>query len=212
MFPLILSPSMASAWASGIATGLGLFAVVGAQSAFILRQGLMRSHLFSILAVCALIDAIFIFGSVLGLQAITRLAPWLTGFVLWFGVAFLSWYAFQSARRALRTPSAISPDSSRALSSRRAALLGAIGFSLLNPHFWLDMMVVGSLAQSFADARLAFALGTVMASLVWLLVLGAGSRMLAPLFSNPRAWRVLDGLIALVMAALALTLAFGGIG
>lgn len=211
MFPLLLSPSMASAWASGIATGLGLFAVVGAQSAFILRQGLMRAHLLSILALCALIDALFIFGSVLGLQAIMDWAPWLTGAVLWFGVAFLSWYAIQSARRAWQAPSSVQ-HARQGLSSRRAALLGALGFSLLNPHFWLDMMVVGSLAQNFNEARLAFAAGTLTASLMWLLVLGAGSRALAPLFSDPRAWRVLDGLIAIVMAALACLLAFSGLG
>lgn len=211
MFPLLLSPSLSAAWASGIATGLGLFAVVGAQSAFILRQGLMRAHLISILLVCALIDAVFIFGSVLGLQALTSMAPWLTKFVLWFGVAFLGWYAIQSALRALRASSAM-PSSRQALSSRRAALLGAIGFSLLNPHFWLDMMVVGSLAQNFSEARMAFAIGTLMASLIWLIVLGAGSRLLSPLFSDPRAWRVLDGVIALIMAALAITLASSGIG
>ncbi len=211
MFPLILSPSLASAWASGIATGLGLFAVVGAQSAFILRQGLMRAHLRSILAACALIDATFIFGSVLGLRTIMSWAPWLTGAVLWFGVAFLSWYAVQSALRAWRPRGGIQA-ARQTLSSRRAALLGALGFSLLNPHFWLDMMVVGSLAQTFHDARLAFATGTLTASLMWLLLLGTGSRLLAPLFSDPRAWRVLDGLIAIIMAGLALLLACSGLG
>jgi len=202
---------MASAWASGIATGLGLFAVVGAQSAFILRQGLMRAHLLSILALCALIDACFIFGSVLGLQAIMDWAPWLTGAVLWFGVGFLLWYAFQSAQRALRPKGGIQA-ARQGLSSRRAALLGALGFTLLNPHFWLDMMVVGSLAQNFNEARMAFATGTLTASLMWLAVLGAGSRLLAPLFSDPRAWRVLDGLIAMVMAGLAVLLASSGVG
>src|SRR5690606_37478250 len=96
MFSLVLQPSFFSAWASGIATGLGLFAVVGAQSAFILRQGLMRTHLVSILTVCAIIDAIFIFASVWGLQALTTQAPWLAESILWFGVVFLLWYAVQS--------------------------------------------------------------------------------------------------------------------
>ena len=210
MFAILFSSPLSAAWGSGIATGLGLFAVVGAQSAFILRQGLMRAHLISIILMCGVIDGVFIFASVLGIQALTSMAPWLTQFVLWFGVAFLSWYALQSARRALRQTATVSYVQT-ALSSRRAALLGAIGFSLLNPHFWLDMMVVGSLAQSFADARLAFAAGTVMASLIWLIVLGAGSRLLSPLFSSPRAWRVLDGLIAVVMAGLAVTLALGGL-
>ena len=100
MFATLSSPLFLTAWASGTATGLGLFAVVGAQSAFILRQGLMRAHLLSVVAICALIDAVFIFASVSGLQALTAWFPWLTTAVLWFGVAFLTWYALQSARRA----------------------------------------------------------------------------------------------------------------
>src|SRR5690606_24002096 len=102
MFSFASLPSLA-AWASGTATGLGLFAVVGAQSAFILRQGLMRAHLLSILLTCALIDAVFIFASVWGLQTVAGWSPWLTDAILWFGVAFLGWYALQSARRALQS-------------------------------------------------------------------------------------------------------------
>lgn len=94
-----VSPLVA-AWTSGTLTGLGMFAVVGAQSAFILRQGIARAHLSAILLVCALIDACFIFGSVSGLQALTAWLPGLAGAVQWCGVAFLSWYGVQSARRA----------------------------------------------------------------------------------------------------------------
>ncbi|MBB5214586.1 LysE/ArgO family amino acid transporter [Parapusillimonas granuli] len=206
MLPITMPPAMFSAWASGAATGLGLFAVVGAQSAFILRQGIMRSHLAAILAVCAAIDAVFIFASVLGLQAMTEWLPWLTGAVLWFGVAFLLWYAWQSARRALRPQGGLHL-ARQAVPSRRAALLAAVGFSLLNPHFWLDMMVVGSIAQNFQEEKLGFAAGTLTASVLWLFVLGVGSRLFAPLFTDARAWRVLDGLIAVVMAFLALRLA-----
>jgi L-lysine exporter family protein LysE/ArgO len=207
MFSFVSLPSLA-AWASGTATGLGLFAVVGAQSAFILRQGLMRAHLLSILSISALIDAVFIFASVWGLQAVAGRFPWLTSIILWFGVAFLAWYALQSARRALRSSSG--PAAARhVIPSRRAALLGAMGFSLLNPHFWLDMMVVGSLAHGFAESRLWFAAGALSASIVWLAVLGAGSRLFAPAFSDPRAWRILDGVIALVMAWLAIRLTYG---
>ncbi|NYT80731.1 LysE family transporter [Alcaligenaceae bacterium] len=206
MLPIAMPPALLSAWASGAATGLGLFAVVGAQSAFILRQGIMRSHLLAILMVCAAIDAVFIFASVLGLQAMTEWLPWLSSVILWFGVVFLLWYAYQSARRALR-PQAGPAMAQQAMSSRRAALLGAVGFSLLNPHFWLDMMVVGSIAQNFQEAKLGFAAGTLTASTLWLIVLGAGSRLFAPLFSNAKAWRILDGMIALVMSFLALRLA-----
>ncbi|PLC50665.1 lysine transporter LysE [Pollutimonas subterranea] len=211
MFSLALQPSFYSAWASGIATGLGLFAVVGAQSAFILRQGLMRAHLTSILVVCALIDAVFIFASVWGLQAVATSMPWLTDGILWFGVAFLLWYALQSAHRALTSQSGLAA-ARHAVPSRRAAVLAATGFTLLNPHFWLDMVVVGSLAHSFADARMGFAAGALTASMTWLVLLGAGARLFAPLFARQKAWRVLDGIIAVVMAGLAFGLAHKGMG
>lgn len=210
MFTTLSSPLFFTAWASGTATGLGLFAVVGAQSAFILRQGLMRAHLASVVAICALIDAVFIFASVSGLQALTTWFPWLTTAVLWFGVAFLSWYALQSAHRAWSANGGLAA-AREAVPSRRAAMLGALGFSLLNPHFWLDMVVVGSLAHGFDDARMAFAAGAFTASLLWLAVLGIGSRLFAPFFASASAWRVLDGIIAVIMAALAVSLALKGI-
>lgn len=210
MFSIVSSPAVFTAWASGTATGLGLFAVVGAQSAFILRQGLMRTHLVSILAVCALLDGICIFLSVWGLQTVVSWFPWLTHAILWFGVAFLTWYAFQSARRAIRGQGGLAA-ARHTVPSRSAALLAAAGFTLLNPHFWLDIMVLGSLAHSFEDARMAFAAGAITASILWLIVLGVGSRLFAPYFSNPRAWRILDGAIAVIMIALATRLAINGL-
>ncbi|MBS7458855.1 LysE/ArgO family amino acid transporter [Coralloluteibacterium stylophorae] len=205
----IASPALA-AWASGIATGLGLFAVVGAQSAFILRQGLMRAHLKSIIAVCALTDALLITASVLGLQMLTGVVPWLTQGMLWFGVAFLSWYGVQSGLRALRAESGLAAAKT-AVPSRRAALLAALGFTLLNPHFWLDMVVIGALADGFAETRMLFAAGVICASVLWLMVLAIGSRLFAPFFTRAVAWRVLDALIAVVMVALAAGLLAKGI-
>ncbi|CAM4324454.1 LysE/ArgO family amino acid transporter [Bordetella muralis] len=210
MFTFASSPALFTAWASGTATGLGLFAVVGAQSAFILRQGLMRAHLLSILAICALLDGICIFASVWGLQTAVNWFPWLTHAILWFGVAFLAWYAFQSAQRAIRAQGGLTA-AQHAVPSRSAALLAAAGFTLLNPHFWLDIMVIGSLAHGFNDARLAFAAGAVTASVLWLIVLGVGSRLFAPYFANPKAWRILDGVIAVIMAGLAMRLAWNGL-
>lgn len=210
MFTSIFSSLTFNAWASGAVTGLGLFAVVGAQSAFILRQGLMRAHILSVLLICALIDATFIFSSVLGLQALTTWAPWLTQFVLVFGVAFLAWYAWQAARRALNNNSGLAAARD-VVPSRKAAMLGALGFSLLNPHFWLDIMVVGSLASGFGDSYIAYAFGALTASVMWLAILGLGSHLFAPFFSSPRAWRILDGVIAIVISILAITLAVKGI-
>jgi len=194
-----------SAWFSGIATGLGLFMVVGAQSAFILKQGVMRTHLMPVLAVCAVTDFIMIFASVMVLQALVAWLPGLTSFIRWAGVLFLLWYGLQSARRAI-WPQPAGKDAAQVRPGRGAAIAGALGFTLLNPHFWLDIVVVGSIAQSFTDARLAFAFGAATASAVWLSVLGLGSRLLAPLFTRPGAWRLLDAGVACVMLALAVGL------
>lgn len=101
MFSVISASTGLGAWFSGAATGIGLFAVVGAQSAFILRQGILRKHIVPVVATCAAIDAIFIFASVAGLRTLTSALPWLTTAVLWTGVAFLAWYAMKSARRAI---------------------------------------------------------------------------------------------------------------
>lgn len=209
MFTLASSPAALTAWASGTATGLALFAVVGAQSAFILRQGLMRAHLFSILTVCVLLDALCIFASVWGLQIVMTSFPWLTQAILWFGVAFLTWYGCRSASRALRARGGLMA-AQHAVPSRSAALIAATGFTLLNPHFWLDIVVLGSLANGFEEARLAFAAGALTANVIWLAVLGVGSRLCAPYFSKPQAWRILDGVIAVIMIALASRLALHG--
>jgi len=190
------------AWASGTTIGLGLFAVVGAQTAFILRQGLMRAHIVWIIVTCALIDAVCITASVTGLQWLTARVPGLTRYVLWFGVAFLLWYGLQCARRAWR-PGAGLTAARQAVPSRRAAIAGACAFTLLNPHFWLDIVVLGSLANGFQAARLAFASGAITASVLWLTALGAGATLLAPLLCSARAWRVLDGGIAVVMLLIA---------
>ena len=210
MFNEISAAPGLTAWASGAATGIGLFAVVGAQSAFILRQGIARNHIVSIIATCALIDSAFIFASVAGLRRLTDALPWLTGVLLWGGVAFLLWYAWQSASRALAGTGGMQADSTEG-SSRKAMVMAAAGFSVINPHFWLDMVVIGSIADNFGNARMTFAAGVATASLLWLLAQGLGARALAPLFTKPRTWQVLDGSIAVILCLLALGLAFGGL-
>ena len=210
MFSVISASTGLGAWFSGAATGIGLFAVVGAQSAFILRQGILRKHIVPVVATCAAIDAIFIFASVAGLRTLTSALPWLTTAVLWTGVAFLAWYAMKSARRAIAGGGGMGEADSDD-GSRRAVLMAAVGFSLINPHFWLDMMVIGSIAENFGNARMAFAAGVVTASCLWLTAQGLGARLLAPLFTKPGTWRVLDGTIAVILSILALMLAVRGV-
>ncbi|MGE8212917.1 MAG: LysE/ArgO family amino acid transporter, partial [Stenotrophomonas sp.] len=183
---------------------------VDAQSAFILRQGILRQHVIPIIATCFAIDATFILASVAGLRRLTDQLPWLTTVLLWGGVAFLTWYALQSARRAVAGGGGMKLDDNGS-QSLRTALMAAAGFSIINPHFWLDMMVIGSIADNFGDARMAFAAGVVTASGVWLTVQGLGARMLAPLFTKPSTWRILDGTIAVILSVLALTLAIRGV-
>ncbi len=210
MFSVISAQAAGSAWLSGAGIGIGLFAIVGAQSAFILRQGIMRQHVIPIIATCFAIDAVFIMASVAGLRQLTAQLPWLTTVLLWGGVAFLTWYAAQSARRAVAGGGGMKLDDNGE-QSLRAALMAAAGFSIINPHFWLDMMVIGSIADNFGESRMAFAIGAVTASGVWLTVQGLGARMLAPLFTKPSTWRILDGTIAVILSVLALTLAIRGV-
>ncbi len=211
MFSVVTAQATGAAWLSGAGTGIGLFAVVGAQSAFILRQGILRQHVIPVIATCFAIDAAFIFASVAGLRTLTSQLPWLTTVLLWGGVAFLVWYALQSARRAVAGGGGMQLDDS-AQSSRRAAMMAAAGFSVINPHFWLDMVVIGSIADNFGHARMAFAAGVVTASALWLTAQGLGARLLTPLFHKPGTWRVLDGTIAVILSMLALTLALRGVG
>ena len=182
---------------------------MGAQSAFILRQGLMRAHLASVVAICALIDAVFIFASVSGLQALTTWFPWLTTAVLWFGVAFLSWYALQSARRAWSANGGLAA-AREAVPSRRAAMLGALGFAA-EPAF-----LAGHGGGRLAGARLRRRPHGLRRRRPHRqpAVAGRAQHRLAavrPFFASASAWRVLDGIIAVIMAALAVSLALKGI-
>ncbi|OZI20850.1 lysine transporter LysE [Bordetella genomosp. 9] len=198
----IMNASIFLPWLSGLGTGLGLFAAVGAQSAFILRQGLQRAHIGSVLAVCAAADALCIALSVMAWRTLSGQAPWIMPAVAWAGAVFLALYAARAARRAWSAGGGLAP-ARQAAGTRRAAMLGALGFTVINPHFWMDVILVGSLAQGFGHNAAAYAAGAMTASLLWLLALGGGARLLRPLFRDPRAWRLLDGGMAIVMAALA---------
>ena len=211
MTNLLFSSAAVTAGLSGFATGLGLFAAVGAQSAYILRQGALRVHIVSVVLVCAISDAVLIFASVMGLRALTAQAPWLLQGVLWTGVVFLAAYAVAAGRRAWSGGEILQAARMRA-GSRAAAVAGALAFTVLNPHFWLDMVLVGTLAHGFGNASMAYGAGAAAASIFWLTLLGGGARLLAPLFRSARAWRILDGMVALIMATMAVRLASRALG
>ncbi len=194
---------MNSVFLQGFATSAALIVAIGAQNAFVLRQGLARAHVLPVVLVCALSDALLISLGVAGLGHWVQAHPVLLDITRWGGAAFLLAYGALAARRAL-SPHALSLQGA-AVGDLRAALAACLAFTYLNPHCWLDTVVLlGSIAAQQPDgARNAFGIGAASASAVWFLALGYGARLLAPLFARPFAWRLLDGAIALVMFAIA---------
>ncbi len=197
---------MFSAAFSGFLLGGSLIVAIGAQNAFILRQGLLRSHVFVLCLICALSDALLIAAGVGGLGALIARSPKLIGFVTLAGAAFLFWYAAVAFRRAFH-PEAMTVRSEGG-QSLRAAVATCLAFTFLNPHVYLDtVLLLGGLSARFEGmARAAYGAGAALASFVWFFSLGYGARLLQPVFAKPAAWRVLDCVIGLVMALIGLSL------
>lgn len=185
----------------------GLIMAIGAQNAHVLRMGLTRQHVGILVPICVITDALLIGLGVLGASALVTRWPAALEIATWAGAAFLLGYGFVSLRSALRNRS-LSVDDAPAPISRRKAVLLLLGFTFLNPHVYVDTIVlIGSLAaQQMAEARLSFWLGCVLASTTWFVLLGYGARWLAPLFSKPLSWRILDGGIGVGMSLLAVRL------
>lgn len=197
--------------AAGMLTGLTLIIAIGAQNAYVLRQGLLRSHVLPVIAVCALSDVVLILAGVAGLGALVDRTGWLLIVVRWFGVAFLLYYAFASLRRALR-PESLGPGQALGAEGARAAVGRALALTWLNPHVYLDtVLLLGSIAstQPGDHGRWWFAAGACVASIAWFCTLGFGARALAPLLRSPRAWQVLEMAIAATMLFVAAMLALG---
>jgi len=194
---------------SGLGFGLSLIIAIGAQNAFVLRQGLRREHVLPVVAVCAISDAILIAVGVGGLGTLIQLAPWLLIVVRIGGAVFLLAYAVIAARRALR-PSKLVTDEQGVRSPLWPTVLTVLALTWLNPHVYLDTIVLlGSVAGTHGADRWWFGLGAIVASIVWFSALGFGARLLRPLFARPVSWRVLDAIIAVVMTAIAVSLVVG---
>jgi L-lysine exporter family protein LysE/ArgO len=207
---------MLNASVTGLLTGLSLIVAIGAQNAFVLRQGLRQSHVGAIVTVCILSDIALTLAGVSGIGAVVQHADWALQAVRWFGVAFLTWYGLSSAWRA-RRPSALAPSPGSNGSGNgngepglASTIRRAMALTWLNPHVYLDTVVLlGSIANSRGPVdRWWFAVGAVLASTLWFAGLGFGARYAAPLLTTPRAWQVLDLLIAATMLAIAAKLAF----
>jgi L-lysine exporter family protein LysE/ArgO len=191
------------AFLQGLALSLGLIVAIGAQNAFVLRQGLRREHVGSVVLFCALADAVLIAAGVLGMAQALGQSPGLARAMALAGALFLAVYAWQALRRARRPHRLQAAPGGEGL-RRGAAVAQAAAFTLLNPHVYLDtVMLVGTIgAQQPSALRGWFIAGASSASLSWFVLLGFGARWLAPWFARPRAWQVLDGLIGVTMFVL----------
>lgn len=195
------------AFLPGFFAGLGLIVAIGAQNAFVIRQGLSRQYVFVIVAICAIADATLIALGIAGLGAIIQGLPWLLEGVRWFGVAYLTWFGIKSIRSAFKNEAM--DTSGTQTTSLKKAVLAVLGFTFLNPHVYLDTVILlGSISNQFADDRWIFGFGAMTASIVWFSAIGFGARAASRFMSKPIFWRVLDSLIAVVMFSIAFYLAF----
>jgi L-lysine exporter family protein LysE/ArgO len=201
---LVLDSSLA-----GFATGLSLIVAIGAQNAYVLRQGLAREHIGVVVAICALSDVVLISAGVSGIGTIVERAPWALDVVRWLGVAFLTWYGVASLLRARRSDALRAAD--RGSTGVRGVAVRALALTWLNPHVYLDtVLLLGSIANHEGPTgRWWFAAGACIASAVWFTGLGYGARRAGRLLASPRAWQVLDVLIGITMLAIAISLALG---
>ncbi len=189
----------------GFALSLTLIMAIGAQNAFVLRQGLRREHVLPVVLVCAASDAVLIMSGVAGFGALAEAAPWFGPLMRYGGAAFLLWYGWRNAVSAWQGGEALEAEG-QSTRSLRKAILTLLALTWLNPHVYLDTLVLlGSISAQYPD-RLSFGIGAVLASFVFFFSLGHGARLLAPLFARPRSWQVLDAIIAVTMWAIAIKL------
>lgn len=194
------------AFLPGLFTGLSLIVAIGAQNAFVIRQGLTRRHVFTVVAICTIIDASLIALGIGGLGAAIAGLPWLLEVIRWFGVAFLTWYGIRSLISATKTQSL---DAAGVESKSVGRVITTVlAMSLLNPHVYLDTVIfVGGIGNTFGANRWYFAAGAMLASLLWFAALGYGAKAASRFLAKPLFWKILDGIIAVIMFTLAVTLA-----
>ncbi|MCX5166978.1 LysE/ArgO family amino acid transporter [Streptomyces antibioticus] len=204
-----MSTALAAA-AAGFGTGLSLIVAIGAQNAFVLRQGVRRDTVLAVVGICALSDAVLIALGVAGVGALVVAWPDALTVVGWIGGAFLLAYGLLAARRVLRPGTDALRTDGETAGSRRRAVLTCLALTWLNPHVYLDtVFLLGSIAADRGPLRWTFGLGAAFASLCWFAALGFGARLLGRFLTRPAAWRVLDGLVAATMITLGVLLVTG---
>lgn len=191
---------------SGFFAGLSLIVAIGAQNAFVIKQGLRQSHVLLVVAICSLSDASLILLGVGGLGGIVQSHPKALEYIRWFGVLYLTWFGLKSVR-AIFEKQRLEIDGSIEQSAVKV-LLAVLTFTFLNPHVYLDTVILlGSIANQFSDHRWFFALGASFASLFWFSLIGFGARAASKYMSRPIFWKILDAVIAAIMFAIAISLA-----
>lgn len=196
-----------ASFSAGFFLGLSLILAIGAQNAFVLRQGLRAEHVFAVCLTCALSDAVLIAAGVAGFAALAETLPWFATVMRYGGAAFLIWYGWRNARAAWRGGAALETEAAAASAPVRV-LATALALTWLNPHVYLDTVVLLGAISAQYPQRIAFAGGAMSASFLFFFSLGYGARLLRPVFARPRAWQVLDALVALTMWTIAARLLF----
>ena len=195
---------MPTAYLTGLMAGLSLIVAIGAQNAYVLRQGLRRERVGVVVAICAVSDLLLIALGTLGIGTVVTYVPWLLTVLTWGGVVYLAWFAYRSFRSAMHPEALKSGDA-----AARTSIVGtALALTYLNPHVYLDNVVMlGTLANQHGTDRWIFAAGAGTGSIVWFSALGFGARALSGPLGRPATWRVVDVLVGLTMLAVALRLA-----
>jgi L-lysine exporter family protein LysE/ArgO len=195
------------AFLPGFFTGLSLIIAIGAQNAFVIRQGLTRQHVFKVVLLCSLSDALLIALGIGGLGQLIAGLPWLLEFIRWFGVAYLTWFGIKSVISATKDQTLVATGTENKSAAKVVTTVLALTF--LNPHCYLDTVIfVGGIGNTFGDNRWFFAFGAMLASVVWFFSIGYGAKAASRFMAKPVFWKVLDSIIAVIMFTLAISLVF----
>lgn len=197
------------AYFAGLSLGLSLILAIGAQNAFVLKQGLKKQHIFIVCLICAVSDSILVAAGVSGFGLIVKEMPWVATVSRFGGVVFLGIYAAKSFLAALTQKHVLDPAEELNTSLRRTVVI-CLAFTWLNPHVYLDTVVLlGSISTQYTEAKLQFASGAITSSFLFFFSLGYGARLLAPVFQKPISWKILDFFIGIIMISIAISLVAG---
>ena len=191
----------------GLLAGLSLIIAIGAQNAFVIRQGLTKKFVLLTVLICAFSDALLIALGASGLGALIKSNKNVLEFVRWFGVAYLLWFAFKSAKSALKKE--VLNSAGEASADRKSVILTVLALTFLNPHVYLDTVILlGSISNQFGSDKWFFVIGAMLASFIWFTAIGFGAKSASKFMSRPIFWKILDSIIAAIMLSIAALLAF----